>query len=203
MWPWGHLAVAYLAIRSIHMARAGNRPSGHEVWLLSLGALLPDLVDKTFSWTIPLLDSGRSLTHSFLTILVVGLLFHWLLTTPVQRTRAGAFFVGWVSHPIADAIPGLLHGDIETIFFWNWPFSPAPVYTTDPSYIAHFSELGGDLVHISNGHFGAAGFVAYEILLVAFTLVFWIRDGSPGWKLLRQGVSRVFSRTIGNYAPKI
>lgn len=197
MWPWGHLAVAYLALRSMHMARGGLRPSAHEVWPLILGALLPDLVDKTFSWTIPLLDSGRSLTHSFLTILLVGLLLHWLVKTPAQRTRVSAFYIGWISHPIADAIPGLLYGEVQAIFFWNWPFGPHPIYTTDPSYIAHFSDLGRDLVLLSQGQFGAVGFLAYEILLVALTMVVWVHDGMPGWSLLKQGARRVFFRAIG------
>lgn len=197
MWPWGHLAVAYLCLRFAHMVVAERLPQGQEVWLLAIGALLPDLVDKTFSWTIPLLGSGRSLTHSFLTILVVGLLLHWLVKTPAHRTQAGAFYVGWVSHPIADAIPGILYGDTQAIFFWNWPLGPHPIYTTDPSYVAHFSQLGRDLVLLSQGQFGAVGFLIYELLLVAITMVLWVLDGMPGWSLLREGAQRVFFRAIG------
>jgi hypothetical protein len=180
MWPWGHLAFAYLAYRGWDLLR-GRRSIADEVVLaLGVGALLPDLIDKPLAWSVTLLPSGRSLAHSMLTIGLVGLVLAALLQRSNQPRLAGAAYFGWASHTVADAVPGLVTGEIEAVFFWNWPLAPHPVYRMDEAFLPHFARLGDNLGALAAGEFGRAGWLGYEVLLVLVAAIVWFVDGWPG-----------------------
>ena len=194
MWPWGHLAFAYITYRGWGLLQGRRSLAGLAVVFLAVGAMAPDLIDKPLAWTVPLLPSGRSLAHSFLTVGVVGVVLHFVVTDPGPRKLAGAFYFGAVSHLIADAVPGLLAGDLEAVFFWNWPFGPHPEYTLDSSFVAHFAQLEVQLQQLANGEFGAVGWVGIELVFVAVVVVVWLFDGLPGLWVVGRKLRGVLER---------
>jgi len=66
MWPWGHLAVGYVAFSVFVRFRLGRQPSGHAALALAVATQLPDLIDKPLAWQFGLLSSGISVAHSIL-----------------------------------------------------------------------------------------------------------------------------------------
>jgi hypothetical protein len=68
MFLLAHLAAGYLAVRLWNLVAARRRLN---VWLGLFGGILPDLIDKPLSFA-PGVDSGRSIAHSLLFLLVVA-----------------------------------------------------------------------------------------------------------------------------------
>lgn len=182
MWPWGHLAVGYL-LYSLGSHRWGRRPESPAVFLLALGTQFPDLVDKPLAWTFGLLDSGRSLGHSYLVAAIVLAILYAVVVPRVGRSPFVAFAVGYLSHPLADLpFRDLLVGEFAFASYLLWPQVPLPPYDTDPSFLAHILAF----------ELGPAGGV--ELVLVGLAVARWNQDGRPGWRECR-GLAARFVRT--------
>lgn len=174
MWPWGHLAVGYL-LYSLGLRRVGRRPESPEVFLVALGTLFPDLVDKPLTWYVGVLPSGRSLTHSVLVAAVVLAVLYVVLAPRVGRSPIVAFGVGWVSHSLADfPFERALAGEFEFLSYLLWPLLPPPQYGVERTLLDH-------LVAYQLGPFEL-----FEFVLVGIAAAVWYRDGRPGWTTLRQ-----------------
>ena len=189
MWPWGHLAVAYLAARSERSLRGGTL-AGSAVLALAVGALAPDLVDKPLAWTLPVLPSGRSLAHSLFAAGAVA-----LGVTALERgsrlRHVGTWFVGgYLSHVLADTIPGLLAGELEAVFFLNWPLGPHPTLASDASFVTYFRDLEAEIALLATGKFGALGWISVELTFAALVGLLWYVDGAPGWATVRALITR-------------
>lgn len=169
MWPWGHVGFGYL-LYSIWCRRHGKRPQSPEVFLVVLGTLLPDLVDKPLAWTLNVLDSGRSLGHSILiALLVIGILYH-VVAPRIGRSQVTAFAIGYLSHPIGDLpFTDLLAGNVEYASYLLWPLLPAPTYETEQTFIAHFIQLSS-----------VGTFDVLQVTLAISALSVWYFDGLPG-----------------------
>ena len=174
MWPWGHLAVGYLAYVATVRAR-GRRQTGAAVAAVAIGSQLPDLIDKPLAWTVAVLPSGRSLGHSLLFVaLLAGV--GYLLARRARRTElAVAFAVGHAAHALVDLGPdvvlGLLRGDASQLrwtTYMLWPLLPSPPYPSDSSFAGHV--LGYTL----------DAYAAFEIGLFGVAVAVWLRSGAPG-----------------------
>lgn len=170
MWPWGHLALAYLVYSLYSHVGRGHRPTAATALVVAVGSQFPDLVDKPLAWTLSVLPSGRSLAHSLLVLVpLVALLYS------VTRVRGEneeplvvAFGVGAIAHTFADALYSLVALEFRQAGFMLWPAVAPLEYEVEQSFLAHFA-----LVDLSPELY-------FEFLLVAVALVVWRADGYPG-----------------------
>ena len=177
MWPWGHLAVGYLAL-------AGGRrapPGGAGTLLLALGTQFPDLVDKPLAWHLGVIPNARSLAHSAIVATLLVTIVWWYAARRDQRPLALAFGVGYASHLTADALYPALAGDVVDLAFLGWPVLPAIEYTGSTSVTARFAELFATL---AAGQ--VPGTLAFEVGLTLVAVALWARHGFPGLGPLRR-----------------
>lgn len=179
MWPWGHLALGYLLYSLYYRFNRVRLPPGPEALLLALGTQAPDLVDKPFAWTVSILPSGRSLSHS---VLIAALVLSALviLADRYDRRNLGlAFGSGYAIHLVGDALYPLFRLDFEHLTFLAWPLLPLPSYDEDHGIIEYI--LAADLTPE----------VAFETLLFAVAILAWRADGYPGLETLRSWSVRI------------
>lgn len=173
MWPWGHLAVGYLLYAGFTRWRFDRSPQGGATLALALGTQFPDLVDKPLAWTFHLIPSGRSLAHSLLTATLVCV-FVWLYARRRGRSIVGtAFAIGYVSHLFADALSPVLDGNYRYVSYLGWPVIDQPPYDPSIGFVGHFASIT------------LTPYFVFQLVLCAFALALWLRDGRPGVALLR------------------
>jgi hypothetical protein len=176
--PPGHVAVGYLCYSLMCRLRDRSVPDDLAVLLaVALGALVPDLVDKTLTWTIALLPYGRSLAHSgFLTLVVVAV-------AVLAARRYGrvpiALAVGWASHLAADAVGIVLSGDWPHLWYYlGWPLFPLPPDATVHEGYVEFARS-----------FEVTPMLALEAAAVVLAVVAWNADGRPGIGAVRRRIA--------------
>jgi len=121
MWPWGHLAVAYLLYTVITHRRFGRPPRAVPAIALAFGSQTPDLIDKPLAWNFGILPGGRTLAHS---LFVVALLVPVVLLVADRlegRAIGVAFLIGYCSHLLADVPPRVLSGEFAHAAYLLWP----------------------------------------------------------------------------------
>jgi hypothetical protein len=180
MFPWGHAAVGYLCYSlAIHL-RYRSSPTGPAVLALAVGTQFPDLIDKPLAWTFSLLPSGRSLGHSLLVALLIGIIV-WRLSQRYDRQlEAGAFLLGHFAHIVADITPAVIARDWEPLGALLWPLTPAYQYPgeMDQSIIDFFLELQfAELPLIGSA-------------LTMFAVGVWMYDGRPSVAMIVNTVTR-------------
>ncbi|WP_246988343.1 metal-dependent hydrolase [Halorientalis marina] len=182
MWPWGHLAVAYLSYVAIVRLR-GDEQRWWPLISVVLGSQLPDLVDKPLAWTFAVLPSGRSLMHSLFTALAVVAVTYWI-TRRIQREEVAVTLgVGIVSHNLVDLGPdvviGLLQGQwgqIQWTTYLLWPLLAAPPYSNDSSFAQHFLAFTLD------------PYVSFQFGLFVVAIVVWVKSGTLGIGAVQRSV---------------
>ncbi|EFW91272.1 membrane-bound metal-dependent hydrolase [Haladaptatus paucihalophilus DX253] len=162
MWPWGHLAVGYLAYSGLRRTRTTRPPTGTDVIALVVGTQFPDLVDKPLAWWVGVLPTGRSLAHSLLTASVLLAVTYGICRRNGHRSRWAAFAVGYVSHPFADVLLTVLAGGYGRATFLLWPILPLSSPASGPSVV------------------GVPGDFPIELSLVVAAVYVWLADGAPG-----------------------
>ncbi|WP_435181747.1 zinc dependent phospholipase C family protein [Halorussus sp. AFM4] len=172
MWPWGHLAVGYLAYTILVHLRERRAPDGVSAVALAFGTQFPDLVDKPLAWTFGVIPNGRSLTHSLITAVLVVAAVEWLLRRRGYGRVATAFAVGYLSHLFGDTLYPLVTGDLSGLAFLAWPVAPPVEYETEQSFAAHLAQLSLDAL------------LTLEAGLGALVFVVWLADGAPGVAVL-------------------
>lgn len=183
MWPWGHLAVAYLLYSLYCRRRDDWPPRSLPVIVLAIGSQFPDLIDKPFAWSFDVLPGGRTLTHSVFFALGV-LPAVYLVALRVDRPDIGtAFAVGHVSHLLADIPPtALLTADWSQLTFLVWPLLPPPPYEPVDGLLAGFRRY-------------SMGWYEWVQLGLAFVaLGVWYHDGLPGLGSVRRGFERLAAK---------
>ncbi|NEU58080.1 metal-dependent hydrolase [Halorussus sp. MSC15.2] len=172
MWPWGHLAVGYLLYTAFVHLWHRRAPDGPPTVALAFGTQFPDLVDKPLAWTLDVLPTGRSLTHSLLTAVVLVIVLELLLRRRDHGTVATAFAVGYGSHLFGDALYPVLDGTFSSLRFLVWPLLPPIEYSTGQSFIAHLDQLSLDSL------------VVFEVVFGVCVFALWLLDGAPGLRVL-------------------
>lgn len=185
MWPWGHLGAAYLVYRVYVLFRqqinsqAGDLLTPGVAVAVAIGSQLPDLIDKPLAWTVTVLPSGRSLGHSLITIVLVGLVIYLIGKRINAQRTVTAFLIGWLSHSLSDLGPevifGLLRGE-TTQLTWTtyllWPLLASPPYPNDSSFVSHFAQFELTL------------YAQSQVLVFIIASLVWYRDGSPGYRTI-------------------
>ena len=148
MWPWGHLAVAYLCYVALSLVGERSEPNRVTLLALAFGSQFPDLVDKPLAWWFDVLPSGRSLAHSLITATIL-LSIAYLISTRFDRQESVvAFGVGYVSHSLSDlgldVVLGLFAGDMSQLRWTTyllWPVLAPPPYANDGSFVAQLAAF--------------------------------------------------------------
>jgi len=185
MWPWGHLAAAYLVYVAYSRIRYRHRPTEATAILVALGSQLPDLIDKPLAWTLAVLPAGRSLAHSLLVLgplLAAAYLFARRRDRALDREtrREGAraplvvaVGIGAVVHSLTDALYPAIEGEFAALAFLAWPAADLPPPTDTQSFIGQFAQMA------------LTPEFAFELLLVALALAVWARQDYPGLDTVR------------------
>lgn len=177
MWPWGHLAVGYLALSIFSRYRFDRPPRAAGAIAVAVGTQFPDLIDKPLAWSLGVLPSGRSLAHSVLVTAVVVLAVDALGRRVDRRMAAAAFGLGYGSHLFADALAPLWSGTYADLAFLAWPIVPA---TASVSHGIIWYFLTMEWTPYAIAQFGLA--------LLAGAV--WVLDGAPGLALVRRALVR-------------
>ncbi|OAQ52652.1 metal-dependent hydrolase [Natrinema mahii] len=179
MWPWGHLAVAYLLYTAVVHRRSGRPPRALPAIALAIGSQMPDLIDKPLAWNVGLLPGGRTLSHSVfaLAALVVAVL---VVATRLRRRPLGVgFLVGYGSHLLADVPPAVLGGDVSGATYLLWPVLEPPPEEPVAGILDAF---------LNYYQLGAFEWVQFGLFAVAALV--WYRDGMPGLGLVTAPLER-------------
>lgn len=158
----GHAAFAYLAFAVV------RRVTGHEVDeagvipALVLGAVSPDLIDKSLAWGLGVLPGGRTLAHSAFTAVGVAAIAYWVGARAGRSSAGLAFAVGFVTHVIGDVYRTAFTSGTTGLLFW--PLGP---------------------VRIWSGSVSVPGSRTVEWVLLGLAIVTWVAEGFPGRGLSR------------------
>lgn len=166
MLPPGHLVVGYLPYSLARRLR-GRRPTTPATLLLVLGTQLPDLIDKTFRWIVPVLPSGRSLGHSLLVLAILSVPLFALAHRRGRLRRWIAFAFGVASHQLVDAAHPVWLGVPRDARFLAWPLT-SPVYYADDSLWLQLRQ------------FELTWAVTLQLLAGLTVIGLWLTDGAPG-----------------------
>lgn len=166
MLPPGHLVAGYLPYSLYRRAR-GQRPLPAATLLLAFGTQLPDLIDKTFTWIIPVLPSGRSFGHSLLVFALFAVPLFVVARRRGHVRRWVAFAFGVVSHQLLDAANPIALGVPQDARFLAWPLT-TPVYYAD------------DDLFIQVQNFELSTAVLLQAAAGLLVVALWVADGAPG-----------------------
>lgn len=177
MWPWGHLAVGYLAYSVLSRSRLDAPPRVGPALVVAIATQTPDLIDKPLAWNLALLPSGRSLAHSL--FFTAAIVFAAVVVARRYRrpTLAVAFGVGYVSHLLADAVYPLWTGEYASLAYFVWPLLPM-----------HDTPTKGILWYILSQEW--TPYATVQFVLFGLAVGVWVRDGTPGLGLARRLVPR-------------
>lgn len=181
MWPWGHVAVAYL-IYSVFVRRQYRQlPDSVPAFALLIGSQLPDLIDKPLSWSFGVLPGGRTLAHSvFFAALVLPALL--AIAAHYEYLRAGvALCIGHVTHLLADLPPSFFTGEFGGATFLFWPVLDQPDYAEPESLLAGFLR------------YSMGTYEWFQLALFGFAVVVWYYDGQPGVRYVQVQLRRMLS----------
>ena len=177
MWPWEHLAVAYLAYSALVHVREGRAPTAGQTVALALGSQFPDLVDKPLAWWLGVLPSGWSLTHSLLVAVPLCVVVLVTGRRVGRPTLASAFVLGYLLHLPGDAFYWVAFGDDPVLYFLVWPLLPGPSGTST-EFLPRVLRLFEGFVRLVSSPRGA-WYVLGELLLVGGAFAVWLADGAP------------------------
>ena len=180
MWPWEHLAFAYVLVSGYHRLAWRARPNAAAAVAVAIGALLPDLVDKPLAWGFGVLPAGRSLGHSLLVVVPVLALVVAFGYRSREPRAAVAFAVATLSHLAGDVLyPLVVEGELR-LGFLLWPIVPAPAGGSGSGDLfAQVAERIGEYLSFLVTPRGAL-FLAADLAIVLVAVAVWYRDGMPG-----------------------
>lgn len=178
MWPWEHLAVAYVCYSLFSRVVLGRVPSRLEVFVVAFTSQLPDLVDKPLAWAFDVLPSGATLAHSVF-VAAPGSVLALGLAVRYRRPGIGvAVAVGWLTHLLTDVLyPVAYDGSIRPEYVL-WPLVPASPPLLE-GLVGNVSLYGRRYVDYLLSPDGVL-YLAFELALLVGALVLWLADGAPG-----------------------
>jgi len=189
MWPLGHLALGYLLFTLGARLETGKPPGELAVLTLAVGTQLPDLIDKPGAYWFGLFAEGRALGHSLFFLVALCAVVGYLGVAYDRRQSAGAFAIGALSHPLADALPVLVKGRFGELSFALWPVLASPNYPTRSfgPHVAHWSTQLHELTLLGFLTQWQSFFVI-QLWLTVLAAVVWVGDGRPGLALCWRSV---------------
>lgn len=176
MFPPVHLGVGYLAYATLLRIRESGTPGDAATLAVVAGAALPDLIDQPL-YAVLDLPSTRTLGHSLLVAVPVCLVVLFAVRRSSLPDAVGeGFAVGYLSHPLADALWPLLLGMDDELGFLLWPIRPSPDYEGEKLLV-----VVGDVPVTT---------LWLELPVLAAAVALWWRHGTPGADPVRQRLGR-------------
>ncbi len=187
MWPWEHLAFAYVLYSLMRNVGFRTSPSARETILVAIGSQLPDLVDKPLGWTFGFAETGYSIGHSIFVAPFVCLVAYAVAIRSGNRALADAFSIAYLSHPVADLLSQLLRDGVADSRIALWPLA-SPPGTDHGGFLDHLLlYLARYVYQLLTGGLTIA--VVVQLLLALAVVTLWLSDGAPPaadiWRLLR------------------
>ncbi|MFU8869529.1 metal-dependent hydrolase [Natronococcus sp.] len=181
MWPWGHLAVAYLLYSLYAHGRFRRAPQAEPALAVLVGSQFADLIDKPLAWWFGILPTGRSLAHSlfFAAALIVAVYAVGIVLERLET--ATAFVVAHLSHLLADIPPRALLGYPFETEFLVWPLLEQPTFR----YGERLFEPPAVVELVVGPFTNPAVFFLFEWLLFGAAIALWYLDGCPGLEYVR------------------
>lgn len=173
----GHVGIAYLLFLVYDRGRKLEVRDPGMLFVLLLGSLFPDLIDKPLAWHLGLLPTGRSLAHSLLFLVPVCLAVYALARHRGKPVWGIAFGIGAISHTLVDAAP-VLWDPHATAGFLLYPLRDVEPYGNGSPTV-----LGLFLDSLSNPYFLS------EFVFLGIALLLWRSRGYPGIQAFRGAVS--------------
>lgn len=183
MWPWGHLAVGYVAFSAFVRIGLRSRPSDRAVVALAVATQLPDLIDKPLAWQFGLLSNGIGAAHSLIVGVPAALALGVALRSEGRPQLGAGVAVGYCGHVLGDLLFAALFSRPPILPSFLWPVYATPA-SAAPGLGAKTRQLLLDSRALLGGELGLTYFLL-EALLICGTAALWIVDGKPGWALLR------------------
>ena len=177
MWPWEHLAFAYVLYSLYSNVIRRKSPSGREAIAVVIGSQLPDIVDKPLAWTFAVTETGYSIGHSIFVAPVVCLLAYALASRRGERVLAGAFSIAYLSHLVADVInPWLMGRSLEPRVVL-WPIASPPA-NDHGGLLEHFAVYFLRYVRVLLEG-GLTTQATFQLGMATAVLALWLYDGAP------------------------
>ncbi len=178
MWPWEHVAVAYVIFSLTVNALTGSAPRNGECLAVVAGSLFPDLIDKPLGWAFGVVPSV-SLAHSVFVAVPCSLVVVASGYLTGRLLCAFGFSTGYLLHLPGDALfSTITRGHAPVWELLLWPVASPPV---DPpgdfvyNVWFYFDNYRVLLVDPNN-----AWFLAFELALLGTAVALWVADGMPG-----------------------
>ena len=177
MWPWGHLAVGYVAYATYTRYRHDAHPAAGPVVVLTIATQFPDLIDKPLAYSVGVLPEGRSLAHSLVVAVPLCLLALELARRATGwRAESGvAAVIGYGTHLFGDAVHDLLALNVDGLTFLAWPLLAAPDYDTT-SFDGHVEQFLDSTTRLGAGEL--TPFVTEWVLFVLMVGL-WLWHRAP------------------------
>lgn len=198
VWPWEHIAVAYLLVSLGARAFDARLPTDAVAAAIVAGALLPDVIDKTLSWVLHVLPGGRTFGHSLLVAIPTVVGVHAIARRYGRRASSGAFAVAYLSHLPLDVLSSGLDDGIYDTGFLLWPLRSGET-TTPATGVFHALELYREFVAYLGSPRGR-WYIVFEVVLLSVAVAVWRLDGWPGLSWLVRRYRR--TRETGSHPPQ-
>ncbi|WP_408958830.1 metal-dependent hydrolase [Natrinema sp. 74] len=177
MWPWEHLAFAYVLYSLTANVILRRSPSAHETIIVAIASQLPDLIDKPLAWSLGITETGYSIGHSIIVAPVICLVAYAVADRWDARSLAGAFSIAYLSHPAADVLSRILRGEVIDFRMLLWPIASPPA-GADGGFTDHVVRYLLGYVYLLMME-GLTVQVAFQALLGVSVLALWLSDGAP------------------------
>ncbi|ELY41993.1 metal-dependent hydrolase [Natronorubrum tibetense] len=187
MFPWEHLAFAYVLYSLFANAVLRRAPTSRETVAVVIGSQLPDLVDKPLAWTFGITETGYSVGHSIFVAPIVCLAVYAVAARRDDRLVAGAFTLAYGSHLVIDVYDPLRESSRFEPRVVLWPLE-SPPSGDHGGFLDHFALYFVRYVNeLLTG--GVTPSVALQLGLGLAVVALWLVDGAPiaadGYRWLR------------------
>lgn len=187
MWPWEHLAVAYVSYSLLANLAVRKSPSARETIAVVVGSQLPDLVDKPLVWTVGITETGYGIGHSLFVAPFVCLAVYVTAARGDRRLVGCAFSIAYLSHLVTDAFNPLRLGRSIEPRVVLWPITSLPT-GEHGGFVDHVVVyVVRDATRLLAG--GPTPQLVLQLSLGLGVVALWLADGAPivreGWQFVR------------------
>ncbi|MFB6296424.1 MAG: metal-dependent hydrolase [Halobacteriales archaeon] len=187
MWPWGHLALGYIAYATYTRYRYDEHPAGLPAVAMALATQAPDLLDKPLAYTWAVLPAGRSLGHSLLVALpgCLALLLLARRARPAGARVGVAFVAGYLTHLLGDSLYPLLAVEVRSLSFLAWPLFSLP--EDEITSLAYYVDA---LLESTRSLEALPETFVFELLLFVLAAGLWVGHRMPPFPRLVRALRR-------------
>lgn len=168
--PVEHLLVAAIPVVTYVLIRDRAAPTRKLLYVVFVGSLFPDLIDKPLAYQWFLIPTGRAFAHSPLVAVPVSLGI-LLIGRRTDHVREGFVFVfAYVTHIVADFWFLWDYPASNHLQYLLWPLVPAPPTPRLPAW------AGPNSIYVTL-------WTAFSITVLIFTGYLLIRERRAGTQL--------------------